>query len=120
MAPAGSALVFCFYIFVLVRGLRPELRVRVERDNEKRENEMKILIDPKAFYNSRKPVAAVSHSPGVFDRVICRGKPLVKDKRVTGFTDGEEAAMNLTHGVTFVVEDRGQATDRIARSSKSC
>jgi hypothetical protein len=34
-----------------------------------------------------------------------QGEPLVKGKRVTGFTDGEEAAMNLTHVVPFLVED---------------
>ena len=34
-----------------------------------------------------------------------RGEPLVKGKRVTGFTNGEEAAVNLTHVVPFLVED---------------
>ena len=34
-----------------------------------------------------------------------QGEPLVKGKRVTGFTNGEEAAMNLTHVVPFLVED---------------
>jgi len=58
-----------------------------------------------SFYNSGKPVAAVCHSPGVFHRVMYQGEPLVKGKRVTGFTDGEEAAMNLTHVVPFLVED---------------
>jgi len=58
-----------------------------------------------SFYNSGKPVAAVCHSPGVFHRVMYRGEPLVKGKRVTGFTNGEEAAMNLTHVVPFLVED---------------
>ncbi len=58
-----------------------------------------------SFYNSGKPVAAVCHSPGVFHRVMYRGEPLVKGKRVTGFTNGEEAAVNLTHVVPFLVED---------------
>jgi putative intracellular protease/amidase len=58
-----------------------------------------------SFYNSGKPVAAVCHSPAVFHRVMYRGEPLVKGKRVTGFTDGEEAAVNLTHVVPFLVED---------------
>ena len=56
-------------------------------------------------YNSGKPVAAVCHSPAVFHRVMYQGEPLVKDKRVTGFTNGEEAAVNLTHVVPFLVED---------------
>ena len=34
-----------------------------------------------------------------------QGEPLVKGKRVTGFTNGEEAAVNLTHVVPFLVED---------------
>src|SRR4029077_16006855 len=58
-----------------------------------------------SFYNSGKPVAAVCHSPGVFHRVMYGGEPLVKGKRVTGFTNDEEAAMNLTHVVPFLVED---------------
>jgi len=58
-----------------------------------------------SFYNSGKPVAAVCHSPAVFHRVMHQGEPLVKGKRVTGFTNGEEAAVNLTHVVPFLVED---------------
>ncbi len=58
-----------------------------------------------AFYNSGKPVAAVCHSPGVFHRVMFQGEPLVKGKRVTGFTNGEEADAGLTHVVPFLVED---------------
>jgi putative intracellular protease/amidase len=58
-----------------------------------------------SFYNSGKPVAAVCHSSAVFHRVMYRGELLVKGKRVTGFTDGEEAAVNLTHVVPFLVEN---------------
>jgi putative intracellular protease/amidase len=58
-----------------------------------------------SFYNSGKTVAAVCHSPGVFHRVMYQGEPLVKGKRVTGFTNGEEAAVNLTHVVPYLVED---------------
>jgi putative intracellular protease/amidase len=58
-----------------------------------------------AFYNSGKPVAAVCHSPAVFHRAMFEGASLVKGKRVTGFTNGEEAAVNLTHVVPFLVED---------------
>jgi putative intracellular protease/amidase len=46
-----------------------------------------------SFYNSGKPAAAVCYSPGAFRRVMYQGEPLVKSKRVTGFTNGEEAAM---------------------------
>ena len=58
-----------------------------------------------SFYNSGKPVAAVCHSSAVFHRVMYRGEPLVKGKRVTGFTNGEEAAVHLTNVVPFLVED---------------
>jgi putative intracellular protease/amidase len=58
-----------------------------------------------SFYNSGKPVAAVCHSSAVFHHVMYRGEPLIKGKRVTGFTNGEEAAVNLTHVVPFLVED---------------
>jgi putative intracellular protease/amidase len=58
-----------------------------------------------AFYNSGKPVAAVCHSPAVFHKVNYQGAPLVKGKRVTGFTNGEEAAVQLTRVVPFLVED---------------
>lgn len=58
-----------------------------------------------SFYNSGKPVAAVCHSPAVFHRVMYQGVPLVKGKRVTGFTNGEEEAVQLTKVVPFLVED---------------
>lgn len=58
-----------------------------------------------SFYNSGKPVAAVCHAPGVLHRVTYNGEPLVKGKRVTGFTNGEEEAVQLTHVVPFLVED---------------
>jgi putative intracellular protease/amidase len=58
-----------------------------------------------AFYDSGKPIALVCHSPGVLRHVTYRGESLVKGKRVTGFTNGEEEEMNLTHGVPFLVED---------------
>src|SRR5271156_2423867 len=58
-----------------------------------------------AFYNSGKPIALVCHSPGVLRHVTYQGEPLVKGKRVTGFTNGEEAEVQLTHVVPFLVED---------------
>src|SRR6478609_3555425 len=58
-----------------------------------------------SFYNSGKPIAAVCHSPGVFHRVMYQGALLLKGKRVTGFTNGEEAAVHLTEVVPFLVED---------------
>jgi putative intracellular protease/amidase len=58
-----------------------------------------------SFYNSGKPVALVCHSPGVLHRVTYKGAPLVKGKHVTGFTNGEEEQVQLTHVVPFLVED---------------
>ena len=57
------------------------------------------------FYNAGKPVAAVCHAPGVLHRVTYEGAPIVKGKRVTGFTNGEEEAVQLTNVVPFLVED---------------
>jgi len=58
-----------------------------------------------SFYNSGKPIALVCHSPGVLRHVTYKGEPLVKGKRVTGFTNGEEEAVKLTKVVPFLVED---------------
>lgn len=57
------------------------------------------------FYNSGKPVAAVCHAPGVLHRVRFQGQPIVKGRRVTGFTNDEEEAVHLTNVVPFLVED---------------
>jgi putative intracellular protease/amidase len=58
-----------------------------------------------SFYNSGKPVALVCHAPGVLHRVTYQGAPLVKGKRVTGFTNSEEEEVQLTNVVPFLVED---------------
>lgn len=58
-----------------------------------------------SFYNAGKPIALVCHSPGVLRHVKYKGAPLVKDKHVTGFTNGEEEEVKLTKIVPFLVED---------------
>lgn len=58
-----------------------------------------------AVYNAGKPVAAVCHAPAVLHRVTYEGQPIVKGKRVTGFTNTEEEAVQLTNVVPFLVED---------------
>lgn len=58
-----------------------------------------------SFYNSGKPVALVCHAPGVLRHVTYKGEPLVKGKRVTGFTNEEEEEVQLTRVVPFLVED---------------
>lgn len=58
------------------------------------------------FYAAGKPVAAVCHAPGVLRHVkAANGEPLVKGKSVTGFTNTEEEAVQLTNVVPFLVED---------------
>lgn len=59
-----------------------------------------------AFIQAEKPVALVCHAPGVLRHVkAADGQPLVKGKKVTGFTNSEEEAVQLTHIVPFLVED---------------
>ncbi|MGS1011220.1 type 1 glutamine amidotransferase domain-containing protein [Achromobacter anxifer] len=53
-----------------------------------------------------KPVAAVCHAPGVLRHAkTADGKPLVQGRQVTGFSNAEEAAVQLTEVVPFLVED---------------
>ena len=57
-----------------------------------------------------KTVSAVCHAPGVLKNVkAADGSPLVKGKKVTGFTNTEEAAVKLTDIVPFLVEEIGRA-----------
>ena len=58
------------------------------------------------MYAADKPVAAVCHGPGVLRHPRrADGQPLVAGKKVTGFTNSEEAAVQLTDVVRFLVED---------------
>jgi len=53
-----------------------------------------------------KPVSAVCHAPGVLRHAkTADGKPLVQGRQVTGFSNAEEAAVQLTDVVPFLVED---------------
>ena len=59
-----------------------------------------------AFNRAGKPIGFVCHAPGVLRHVkAASGEPLVKDRQVTGFTNGEEADVELTDIVPFLVED---------------
>ncbi|CAG2134790.1 General stress protein 18 [compost metagenome] len=63
-----------------------------------------------SFIAAGKPVALVCHAPGVLRHVVTSdGKPLVQGKKVTGFTNTEEAAVGLTQVVPFLVEDELKA-----------
>ena len=61
-----------------------------------------LIVD---FYTNDKPVAFVCHAPGVLKDIKIDGEYLVKDKNVTGFTNTEEEAVQLTDVVPFLVED---------------
>jgi len=59
-----------------------------------------------SFYAAGKYIAFVCHAPGVLRHVKGPdGNWLVKGKKVTGFTNTEEEAVQLTHVVPFLVED---------------
>ena len=62
-----------------------------------------------AFYSNDKPVAFVCHSPGALKNVKVNGEFLVKGKKLTGFSNAEEAAVGLTDVVPFLLEDALQA-----------
>ncbi|WP_286978703.1 type 1 glutamine amidotransferase domain-containing protein [Pseudomonas sp.] len=58
------------------------------------------------FQGLGKPVAAVCHAPAVLRHTkAADGQPLVKGKKVTGFSNSEEEAVQLTDVVPFLVED---------------
>ncbi len=66
-------------------------------------NSIQLIQD---FYNSQKPIAFVCHAPAALIQVKAEnGHPLVKGKRVTGFSDTEEAAVGLTKVVPFLLEE---------------
>ncbi|MFM9911202.1 MAG: type 1 glutamine amidotransferase domain-containing protein [Chitinophagaceae bacterium] len=59
-----------------------------------------------SFWNSKKPIAAVCHAPAVLLHVKDeKDDLLVKGKNVTGFTNSEEEAVQLTKIVPFLLED---------------
>lgn len=63
-----------------------------------------------SFLAADKPIALVCHAPGVLRHARTpQGRPLVEGKAVTGFTNTEEAAVQLTDVVPFLVEDELKA-----------
>ncbi|MGI0116606.1 type 1 glutamine amidotransferase domain-containing protein [Zooshikella sp. RANM57] len=59
-----------------------------------------------SFLASNKPVAAVCHAPAVLLNVKdTQGNYVLKGKAVTGFTNSEEEAVQLTTVVPFLLED---------------
>ena len=59
-----------------------------------------------SFYQNNKPIAFVCHAPAALVGVKgANGEPLVKGKQVTGFSNTEEEAVELTKVVPFLLED---------------
>ena len=59
-----------------------------------------------SFYGMEKPVSFVCHALAALKNVKNEdGEPLVKGKKVTGFTNTEEELVQLTDVVPFLVED---------------
>ncbi|MBO0593706.1 type 1 glutamine amidotransferase domain-containing protein [Cellulophaga sp. E16_2] len=59
------------------------------------------------FNKQKKPIAFVCHAPAALKSVkdVDGRTPLVKGKKVTGFTNSEESAVQLTDVVPFLVEN---------------
>lgn len=62
------------------------------------------------FWRANKPVAAVCHGPAsLLDVVLPGGTTLLRGKRVTGFTKGEDAADPLFSKMPFSLQERMQS-----------
>ena len=58
------------------------------------------------FNKLMKPMAFVCHAPAVLSKVkLPTGEPLVYGKEITGFSNSEEAQIELTDVVPFLLED---------------
>lgn len=67
------------------------------------ETSLKIIQE---FYEAGKPVSAVCHGPIVFVNVTVNGgQPLLKGREVTGFSNAEEDAVDMTKNMPVLLED---------------
>ena len=68
------------------------------------DNDSIALIE--GFIAAGKPVATVCHAPAVLLKAMDQnGDPMVKGKHVTGFSNSEEAAVDLVDVVPYLLED---------------
>lgn len=68
------------------------------------DKDSKALIE--SFYKNEKPVSFVCHAPAVLKHIKNpAGEALVKNKKVTGFTNQEEDGVQLSEIVPFLLED---------------
>lgn len=73
-------------------------------DLHKDEHSIKLIEN---FIKAGKPVAAVCHAPAVLlNARDASGEPLVKGKKVTGFSNSEESAVGLKDVVPYLLEDQ--------------
>ncbi len=75
-----------------------------------------LANDPRAaaligdFTRQGKIIAAVCHGPAALLSVVASdGQALLRDRKATGFTNGEETAVKLDKVVPFLLEDRMRA-----------
>lgn len=73
-------------------------------DLNKDEHSIQLI---ESFVKAGKPIAAVCHAPAVLLKAKnANGEPLVKGKKVTGFSNSEESAVGLTDVVPYLLEDQ--------------
>ncbi|MDB0063584.1 type 1 glutamine amidotransferase domain-containing protein [Gammaproteobacteria bacterium] len=69
-------------------------------------NDQDSIAIIEAMVAANKPVASVCHAPAVLLKAKApNGEPLVKGKKVAGFTNSEEDAVQLTDVAPLLVED---------------
>lgn len=63
-----------------------------------------------SFDRAGKPIGLVCHAPGVLRHVkAANGDPIVKGRKVAGFTNSEEQGVGLVDVVPFLIEDEFSA-----------
>merc|ERR1712194_771506 len=59
-----------------------------------------------ACFEKKCVVASVCHGPNAFAKAMLNGEPIIKGKKVTGFSNAEEEAVGLTSKVPFLLQDK--------------
>ncbi len=69
------------------------------------DKDLKRIVE--SFYNNKKIISAVCHGPaGLLQATDYNGNSILKDKRVTGFTNDEEHTVKLDKTGPFLLEDK--------------
>lgn len=81
------------------------------------ENSIALIED---FYKNRKPVSAVCHAPAIFKNAKhTDGSSLISGRRVTGFTNSEEKALQLASDLPFLIENMLRSRGAIYSKSEN-